>query len=89
MVIAICKGLQNTVFPVDISERCNSSWELQGICLEKPDQRLKNLVLVGTYIHPGTASTKPSWDFMAQIEDELGHTVVMCGYFNARCMGSA
>ena len=36
------------------------------------------------YTHPSTASTKGSWDFLEEIEDQLGDTIVMCGDFNAR-----
>ena len=67
---------------VDLSQRCNIFWELQGIRLEKPDQRHKKLVLVNTYIHqhPGNAPT----NFLEQTADEPGDTIVMCGDFNAR-----
>ena len=69
---------------VDISQWCISSREVQGIRLEKPDQRHKSLVLVNTYIHPGAASIKASWDFLEQIEDDLEDTTVMYDDFNAR-----
>ena len=49
-----------------------------------PDQRHKSLVLVNTYIHPGAASIKASWDFLEQIEDDLEDTTVMYDDFNAR-----
>ena len=65
---------------VDLSHWCNDSRELQGTRLEEPDQRHKRLVLVSTYIHPGTASTKTSWDFLEQIKDELG--TLKCGDFS-------
>ena len=43
MATVIHKGLQNTV---ELYQRCNNSLELQGIRLEKSDQRHKSLVLV-------------------------------------------
>ena len=52
--------------------------------IEKPDQRHKSLVRANTDIHPGTASTKASWDFLEHPEDEPRDTAVMCGDFNAR-----
>ena len=61
---------------------CKNSQELQGIRLERPDQRHKSLVLVNTYIHPGAESTKASWDFLEQTEDELEDTAVMYDDFN-------
>ena len=75
-----------TVSTVDLGQWCNDSRELQGIRLEEPDPRPKSLVLVNTYIyiHPGTPSTKASWDFLEQIKDELGDSTVMCGDFNPR-----
>jgi len=42
------------------------------------------LVLVNTYIHPGTASNNANWELPVQIEDELRDTVVICGDFSAR-----
>ena len=79
--IVIRKGLRNTV---DASQWCSDSRELPGIRLEKPEQRHKSLVLVNTYTHPGAASTKANLDFLEQLEDEPGDTVVMCSDFNAR-----
>jgi endonuclease/exonuclease/phosphatase family metal-dependent hydrolase len=38
---------------------------------------------MNTYIHPSTASTKGSRDFLEEI-DQLGDAIVMCGDFNAR-----
>ena len=73
------KCLQNTVSTVDLSQCCNDSYELHGVRLEKPDQRHKSLVRVNTSIHPGTASTEVSWDFLEQTEDDFGDTIVMCG----------
>ena len=64
MAIVIRKELQNTVSTVDLSQWCNNSRELQGIRLQKPEQRHKSLILINTYIHPSTASTKGSWEFL-------------------------
>ena len=70
--------------PFNLSQWCNNSQEPQGIRLEKPDQRHKRQDLVNTNTHPGTASTKASWDFLEQLEGELGDPTVMCGDLNAR-----
>ena len=81
MAIVIRKGLQNTVSTVDISQWCNDSRELQGIRPEKSNQTHKTLVLVKNI---NQASTKTSWDFLEQIEDEIGDTTVMRCDFSAR-----
>ena len=66
-------------------ERCpTSSRELQGIRIEKPDERHKSLILMDAYIHPSTCITGASWDFLEEMEDELGDTIMICGDFNAR-----
>ena len=84
MAIAFRKDLQNSHHSRPKPWCINNSRELQGICLQKSDQRHKSLILINTYIHPSTASTcNRSWDFLEEIEDQLVDTIVMCGDFNA------
>ena len=51
---------------------------------KKARPKHKRLDLVNTNIHPATVSTEASWDFLEQLEDELGDPTVMCGDLNAR-----
>ena len=69
---------------IDLDKWCNDSRELMGIRLEKPDHRHKSLVIINAYIHQKTHGSKESWEFLEEIEDEFGDTIVVCGDFNAR-----
>ena len=60
------------------------SCELQGIWIEKPGERHKSQILINAYIHPSTCITRASWDFLEEMEDELGDTIIICGDFSAR-----
>ena len=49
-----------------------------------PDERHNSLILINAYIHPSTCITGASWDFLEEMEDELGDTIMIFGDFNAR-----
>ena len=80
--MVIDKGLQCS--EIDLDRWRTPERELLGIRLQKPDQRHKSLVLINAYIHPGTHKTKASWEFLEEMEDQLGDTIMICGDLNAR-----
>ena len=43
--------------------------ELQGIWIEKPDERHKSLILINAYVHPSTCITGANWDYLEEMED--------------------
>ena len=84
MAIVVRSNLSKTVSLLNLDKWSTSSRELQGIRIEKPDERHKSLILINAYIHPSTCITGASWDFLEEMEDELGDTIMICGDFNAR-----
>ena len=84
MAIVVRSNLSKTVSLLNLDKWSTSSHELQGIRIEKPDERHKSLILINAYIHPSTCITGASWDFLEEMEDELGDTIMICGDFNAR-----
>ena len=84
MAIVVRSNLNKTVSLLNFDKWSTSSRELQGIRIEKPDERHKSLILINAYIHPSTCITGASWDFLEEMEDELGDTIMICGDFNAR-----
>ena len=84
LAIIARKSLENSMSSIDLDKWCNDSRELMGIRLEKPDHRHKSLVIINAYIHQKTHGSKESWEFLEEIEDEFGDTIVVCGDFNAR-----
>ena len=84
MAMIARKSLQTSISAIDLDKWCSSSRELMGIRLQKPDHRHKSLVLINAYIHPNTHGLKESWEFLEEIEDEFGDTIVVCGDLNAR-----
>ena len=84
MAIVVRSNLSKTVSLLNLDKWSTSSRELQGIRIEKPDERHKSLILINAYIHTFTCITRASWDFLEQMEDELGDTIMIYGDFNAR-----
>ena len=84
MAIVVRSNLSKTVSLLNLDKWSTSSRELQGIRIEKPDERHKSLILINAYIHPSTCITGASWDFLVEMEDQLGDTIMICGDFNAR-----
>ena len=84
MTIVVGSDLSKTVSPFTLDKWSTSSCESQGIRIEKPDERHKSLILINAYIHPSNCITGASWDFLGEMEDELGDTIMICGDFNAR-----
>ena len=68
----------------DLDRWSTNSCELQGIWIEKPDERHKSLTLINAYIHSSTCITGVNWDFLEEMEDELGDAIMIYGDFNAR-----
>ena len=60
------------------------SRKLRDIQMEKLDERHKFLILINAYIHPSTCITGASCDFLEEMEDKLGDTIMICGDFNTR-----
>ena len=84
MAIVVRSSHSKTVSLLNLDKWSTSSRELQGIRIEKPDERHKSLILINAYIHPFTCITGAGWDFLEQMEDKLGDTIMICGDFNAR-----
>ena len=63
MAIAVRSNLSKTVSLLNLDKWSTSARELQGIRIEKPDERHKSLILINAYIHPSTCITGASWDF--------------------------
>ena len=76
--------LHKTTSKVNLNKWSNDHRELMGIRLQKPDQRHNNLVLINAYIHQKTHHAAKDWDFIQDIENEFGDTVIICGDLNAR-----
>ena len=57
---------------------------MQSIRIEKPDKRHKSPILINAYNNPTTCIAGASWDFLEEMADKLGGTIMMCGDFNAR-----
>ena len=72
MAIVVRSNLGKTVSILNVDRWSTSSRKLQGIRIEKPDERHKSLILINAYIHPSTCITGASWDFLEKMEDELG-----------------
>ena len=64
MAIVVRSSLSKTVSLLNLDKWSTSSRELQGIRIEKPDERHKSLILINAYIHPSTCITGASWDFL-------------------------
>ena len=84
MAIVVRSNFSKTVSLLNLDKWSTSSRKLQGIRIEKPDERHKSLILISAYIHPPTCITRASWDFLEEMEDELGDTIMIFGDFNAR-----
>ena len=84
VAIVVRSNLSKTVSLLNLDKWSTSSRKLQGIRIEKPDERHKSLILINAYIHPSTCITGASWDFLEEMEDELGDTIMIFGDFNAR-----
>ena len=84
MTIVVQSDLSKTVSLLNLDRWSTSSRKLQGIRIGKPDETHKCLILINAYIHPSTCITGASSDFLEEMEEELGDTIMTCGYFNAR-----
>ena len=84
MAIVVQSNLSKTVSLLNLDKWSTSARELQGIRIEKPDERHKSLIFINASINPSTCITGASWDFLEEMEDELGDTIMICGDFNAR-----
>ena len=84
MAIVVRSNLSKTVSLLNLDKWSASSRELQDIRIEKPDERHKSLNLINACIRPSTCITGASWDFLEEMEDELGDTIMISGDFNAR-----
>ena len=84
VAIVVRSNLSKTVSFLNLDKWSTSSRKLQGIRIEKPDERHKSLILINAYIHPSTCITGASWNFPEEMEDELGDTIMIFGDFNAR-----
>ena len=84
MAIVVRSNLSKTVSLLNLDKWSTSSRKLQGIRIEKPDERHKSLILINAYIHPSTCITGAIWDFLEEMEDVLGDTIMIFGDFNAR-----
>ena len=84
MAIVVRSNLSKTVSLLNLDRWSTSPRELQGFRIEKPDERHKPLILSNAYIHPSTCITGASWDFLEEMEDEVGDTIMICSDFNAR-----
>ena len=84
MAIVVRSDLSKTVSLLNLDRWSTSSRKLQGIRVEKPDERHKSLILANAYIHPSTYNAGASWDFLEEMEDKLGDTIIICSDFNAR-----
>ena len=85
-VIVVQSDLSKTVSSLNLDNGCTSSHELQGIRIEKPNERYKSLIFINVYVHHSICTAGASWDFLEQMGDELGDTIMICGDFNARSM---
>ena len=83
MAIVVWSDLSKKVFSFNLHKWSTSTREVQGIRTEKPDERHKSLILINAHIHPSTCFTEASWDFLGEMEDELGDTIMVCRDFNA------
>ena len=70
MAIVVRSNLAKTVSLLNSDRWSTTSCELQGIRMEKPDEKHKSLILINAYIHPSTSITGASWDFLEEMEDE-------------------
>ena len=59
MAIVVWSYLSKTVPLPNLDKWSTSSRALQGIQIEKPDERHKSLILINAYIHPSTCITGP------------------------------
>ena len=84
MAIVVRSDLSKTVSLLKLDRWFTSSSELRGVRTEKSDDIHKSLILINAYIHPSTCITGASWDFLEEMEDELGDTIMICGDFNER-----
>ena len=75
MAIVVRSNLSKTISLLNLDNWSTSSRKLQGIRIEKPDERHKSLILISAYIHPSTCITGASWDFLDEMEDELGESL--------------
>ena len=75
---------QTSVSVLDLEKWCNDDRELQGIRLQKPDERHKSIILINAYMHKDSLTSKEKWEFLDELEDKLGNTIILCGDLNAR-----
>ena len=77
MAIVVQSNLSKTVSLLNLDKWSTSSRELQGIGIEKPDDIHKSLIFINAYIHPSTCVAGASWDFLEEMEDKLGDTIMI------------
>ena len=61
--IVVLNDLSKTVSSLSLDMWSTSSHELQGIRIEKPDERHKSLILINAYMHPSSCTTGASLEF--------------------------
>ena len=83
MAIVVRSDLCKAVSSPNLDKWYTSSHDLRGTRIEKPDERHKFLILSKAYTYPSTCTTGASWDFLEEIEDKLGGTLMICSDFNA------
>ena len=81
MAIVVRSDLGKTISSLSLDKWSTSSCELQGNRTENPDERHKSL---HAYMYSSTCTSGASWDFLEEMEDELGDTIMICGDSNAR-----
>ena len=77
MAIVVRSDLSKTVSSLNLEKWFTNSRELQGIRIEKPDERHKPLILINAYIYHSTYITGASWDFLEETEDELRDSIMI------------
>ena len=89
MTIVVRSDLSKTVSLLNLDRWSTSSRELQGIRIENPDERHKSLILINAHIHPFTCITGAIWDFLEEMEKELGDTIIIYGVQNQSKQGAS
>ena len=87
MATIVQRDHSKAVSSLNLDKWSKSSRKLQSIRLEKPDERHKSLILTNAYMHPPppplpTCITGTRWQFLEEMEDKLGDTIMICCIFN-------
>ena len=79
-----CGNSSSEQSSLNLDHWSRSSRKFQDIWIEKPDERHKFLIPINAYRHPSICTTGASWDFLEEMEDKLGDTIMIFCDFNAR-----